>query len=96
MTGNQSDSALLLFLAHGLGVTTLPSSRTHVTPYSTVARLKLACSERSANYYNSDMHGLIEPGYGCIRILTRPYPDYRKSSFPTKETILRRFVTVIT
>ena len=57
--------------------------------YSTVARLKLACSERLASHYNSDMTGLIEPGYSCVRLLTRPNPDYRKSSFPTEETILR-------
>ena len=47
-------------------------------PYSTVARLKLACGERLANRYNSDITGLIEPGYSFVWLLTRPIPDYRK------------------
>ena len=41
----------------------------------TVARLKLACGERLANCYNSDITELIEPGYSFVWLSTRPIPD---------------------
>ena len=47
----------------------------------TVARLKLACGERLAKCYNSDIIGLVEPGYSFAWLLTRPIPDTGSCSF---------------
>ena len=67
----QRDSACICYVS-----TLFPYAR-----YSTVVRLKLAYGEHLANCYNSDITGLVEPGYSFVWLLTRPITDYRNYGF---------------